>query len=137
MWTTENKVKARCRMKKGARREGIVFVTGPRKTRAPGSFPRPAPLNGLGRGVLFGIPCPCPRSGPRPTHTPDGSPLKIGGNKRDPVQGMSASGPLTGAGRGLPETYSPPAPCKGGVWRVKTRPAPPRNEHYTELFSPY
>ena len=24
----------------------------------------------------------------------------------------------------------PPAPYKGGVWRVKTRPAPPRKEHY-------
>jgi len=83
----------------------VEFVTGrtwPRKTRAPGPFPRPAPLNGLGRGVFFGIPCPCPRSGPRPTHTPDGSPLKMGGNKRGPVQGMSAGGPRAGAGWGLP-----------------------------------
>jgi len=79
--------------------EFVTGRTGPRKTRAPGPFPRPAPLNGLGRCVFFGIPCPCPRSGPRPTHTPDGSPLKIGGNKRGPVQGMSAGGPLTGAGR--------------------------------------
>jgi len=34
----------------------IVFVTGPpgpRKTRAPGPTPRPAPLNGPGRGVFF------------------------------------------------------------------------------------
>jgi len=89
--------------------EFVTGRTGPRKTRAPGRFPRPAPLNGLGRGVFFGIPCPCPRSGPRPTHTPDGSPLKIGGNKRGPVQGMSAGGPRTGAGWGLPETY-PPGP---------------------------
>jgi len=116
----------------GVEVEFVTGRTGPRKTRAPGPFPRPAPLNGLGRGVFFGIPCPCPRSGPRPTHTPDGSPLKIGGNKRGPVQGMSAGGPLTGAGRGLPETYPTPAPCKGGVWRVKTRPAPHRNEHYVE-----
>ena len=69
------------------------------KNAGPWPFPRPAPLNGLGRGVFFGSPCPCPRSGPRPTHTPDGSSLKIGGNKRGPVQGMSAGGPLTGAGR--------------------------------------
>ena len=26
----------------------------------------------------------------------------------------------------------PPAPCKGGVWRVTTRPAPSRNGHYLE-----
>jgi len=72
--------------------EFVTGRTGPWKTRTPGPFPRPAPLNGLGRGVFFGIPCPCPRSGPRPTHTPDGSRLKIGGNKRGPVQGMSAGG---------------------------------------------
>jgi len=89
--------------------EFVTGRTGPRKTRAPGPFPRPAPLNGLGRGVFFRIPCPCPRSGPRPTHTPDGFPLEMGGNKRGPVQGMSAGGPGTGADRGLPETY-PPGP---------------------------
>ena len=66
---------------------------GPRKTQAPGPFPGPALLNGLGRGVFFGIPCPSRRAGPRPTHIPDGSPLKIGGNKRGPVLGMSAGGP--------------------------------------------
>jgi len=43
---------------------------------------------------------------------------------------MSAGGPRTGAGPGLPETDPPPALCKGGVRRVKTRPAPPRDEHY-------
>jgi len=89
--------------------EFVTGRTGPRKTRAPGPFPRPAPLNGLGRGVFFGIPCPCARSGPRPTHTPDGSPLKMCGNKQGPVQGMSAGGPRAGAGRGLPEKY-PPGP---------------------------
>jgi len=82
--------------------EFVTGPTGPRKTRAPGPFPGPAPLNGLGRGVFFGIPCPCPRSGHRPTHTPDGSPLKLGGNKRGPAQGMSAGGPCRGAGLGLP-----------------------------------
>jgi len=66
---------------------------GLQKTLASGHFPRRTPLNGLGRGVFIGIPCRCPRSGPSPTHTPDGSPLKIGGNKRGPVQGMSAEGP--------------------------------------------
>jgi len=88
---------------------GLEFVTGrtgPRKKRAPGPFPRPAPLNGLGQGVFFGIPCPCPRSGPGPTHTPDRSPLTIGGNKRGPVQGMSGGGPLTGQGG----DYSKPTP---------------------------
>jgi len=71
-------------LKRGRLLEFVTGRTGPRKTRAPGPFPRPAPLNGLGRGVFFGIPCPCPRSGPRPTHTRDGSPLKMGGNKRGP-----------------------------------------------------
>jgi len=89
--------------------EFVTRRTGPRKKRAPGPFPRPAPLKGLGRGVFFSVPCPCPRSGHRPTHTPGGSPLKIGGNKRGPVQRMSAGGPRTGAGWGLPETY-PPGP---------------------------
>jgi len=41
--------------------ELVTGRTGPRKTRAPGPFPRPAPLNGLGRDVFFRIPCPCPR----------------------------------------------------------------------------
>ena len=82
--------------------EFVTGRTGPRKKLAPGPFPRPAPLNGLGRSVFFGIPGPCPRSGPRPTHTPNGSPLKLGGNKRGPVQGMSEGGPRAGAGRGLP-----------------------------------
>jgi len=71
---------------------------GASESAAPGPFPRPAPLNGLGRGVFFGIPCPCPRSGPRSTHTPARSPLKMGGNKWDPVQGMSAGGPRVRAG---------------------------------------
>jgi len=94
--------------------EFVTGRTGPRKTRAPGPFPRPAPLNGLGRGVSFGILCPCPRSGPSPTHTPDGSPLKMGGNKRGPVQGMSAGGPRAGAGRGLPEKYPPRTRVRAG-----------------------
>ena len=29
--------------------------------------------------------------------------------------------------------HTPLAPFKGGVWRVKTRPAPPHNEHYVRL----
>ena len=70
--------------------------------RAPGPFPRPVPLNGLGRGVYFGIPYSCPRSGPHRTHTPHGSLLKIGGNKQCPAQGMNAGGPRTGTGLGLP-----------------------------------
>jgi len=58
---------------------------------SPRPFSRPVPLNGQGRGVFFGIPCPCPPSGPLPAHTPDGSRLKIGGNKPGPIQGMCAS----------------------------------------------
>ena len=87
---------------------------GPRKTPAPGPFPRPAPLNGLGQGVFFGIPCPCHRSGPPLTHTPDGSPLRMGGNKRGPVQGMSAGGPRAGAGLGLPYKYPPRPRVRAG-----------------------
>jgi len=92
-----------------SRLEFVTGRTGPRKTRAPGPVPRPAPLKGLARGVFFGIPCLCPRSGPHPTHTPDASPLKMGGNKRGPVQGMSAGGPRAGAGWRLPYKY-PPGP---------------------------
>jgi len=82
---------------------------GLQKTQVSDHFPRRAALNGLGRGVFIGIPCRCPPSGPSPTHTPDGFPLKIGGNKQGPVQGMSAGGPRTGAGRELAATC-PPGP---------------------------
>jgi len=81
------------------RLEFVTGRTGLRKMQAPGHFPRPAPLNGLGRSVFFGIPSPCPGSSPRPTHRSDGSRLKISGNKRGPVQGLSAGGPRMGAGR--------------------------------------
>ena len=100
------------------------------KTWAPGPFPSPAPLSGHGWGAFFSIPCRFPRSGPCPTHTPDGSPLKIGGTKRGPVQGMSAGGPLMGSVCGLCENIPAPPPCECWVWRVKTRPAPPRNKHW-------
>jgi len=82
---------------------GAPKNAGPR----PLSLPRPTQLPGA--GYFFGIPCPCPRSGPPSSHTPDRFPLKISGNKRCPVQGMSGGGPWTGAGWGLPETY-PPSP---------------------------
>ena len=84
------------------------------KNAGPRPFSGPTPLNGLGRGVFFGFPCPSPRSGPRPTHAPDGYPLKIGGNKRGPVQGMSLGGPETGARRGLPEKYPPRLRARAG-----------------------
>jgi len=106
--------------------ESLEFVTGrmgPRKTRAPGPFPNPAPLNGLGWGVFFGIPCPSSPSGPCPTYTPDGSPSKIGGNKRGPVQGMSPGGPRTGAGSGSPEKY-PAGPVLGRGLACENPPGP-------------
>ena len=111
--------------------EFIEFVkgrTGPQKTRAPGPVPRPAPLNGLGRGVFFGIPCPCPCSGPRPTHPPDGFPLMIVvTNRSRPVNECRwAPG---GGGAGITLKIPPQALCKGASWCVKTRPARPCNEH--------
>jgi len=83
--------------------------TGPLNMRAPGIFPCPTQLNGLGQGVFIGIPCPCSCSGHRLTHPSDGSPLKIGGHKWGALKGISAGGPRTGEGRGLPET-APPGP---------------------------
>jgi len=62
---------------------------GLRTSWAPGLFPCPAPLNGPGWGVFFGIPGPCPGSGSRPTHTPAWFLFKIYGNKRGPFQAMS------------------------------------------------
>ena len=82
-------------------------VDGAPKNAGHRPFSRPTPLKGLGRAASFGITCPCPRLGPRPTHNPDGSPLKIDRNKWGPVQGMSWGGPLTGAGRKLPKQYPP------------------------------
>jgi len=99
-----------------------------RKTRAPGPFPYPAPLNGLGQAVFFGIPCPCPGSGPRLTNTPDGPPLTMCGNKGAPSREWGGVGP-GGGGAGSTRKIQPPAPRKVGALRVKTRPAPPRNEH--------
>jgi len=52
----------------------IGFVTGPpgpRNRRAPASIPRPAPVNGLARGIFFFNPCPCPCRGPRPVQCPE------------------------------------------------------------------
>jgi len=97
--------------------------------RARGPFPLPARFHSLGWGVFFGIPCPCPRSGPRPTHTPDGSPLKIRGNKQGPSRECVRVGPRQGQGRDYPKQTTP-APCKGGVCGVKTCPSPPRDKHY-------
>ena len=42
---------------------------------------------------------------------------------------MNAGGPRTGTG-GIILKILPPAPYKGRVLQGKTRPAPPRNEHY-------
>jgi len=58
------------------------------------------------------------------THTLDGSPLKIGGNKRGPIPGMSAGRPRTEAGRGLPEKY-PPGPVTNTTSGSKP---PPQHE---------
>ena len=77
--------------------EFVTGETGSHTTRAPGTYPHPGPLSGLGPDVYFGIPSPCPRSGARPTHTPDGSLLKIGGNKWGTVQGMKAGRPCWNA----------------------------------------
>jgi len=107
--------------------EFVTGLTGLRKTQPLGPLPRPAPLNSLGWGVFFDIPCPCPHSGPHPTHTADRFRLKIGRNKGAPVQGMSAGGPWNGAGRPLPETYPPGAVHGPGPARENpSRPAPSR-----------
>jgi len=107
----------------------LVFVTGrqgPRKTRAPGPIPRPALLNGLGRSVFFlGFPAPAPG----PARSPDGSPLKHVG-RNGPHPGNERGLAPDGGGAGITRKITPPARCKGGAWRVKTRPAPPRNELY-------
>jgi len=67
--------------------------SGPR----PNSPPRPAERPGVGC-VSFRVPCPCPRPHPFPRRVP----VKTGGEKRGPVQGMSGDSPRTGAGRGSP-----------------------------------
>ena len=64
------------------------------------------------RGLFLGIPHPCLRPGLYHAHPPDRFPLKIGGEKRVPVQEMSAGRPQTGAGRGLGQK-NPPRPGVG------------------------
>jgi len=81
----------------------LEFVTGPpgpQGPRAPGPLPGPAPPDGQGQGVIFGIPCHSPRPGTGPTYPPDGCLLKFAGDKWGPVQGMSRGVPWTGVGRG-------------------------------------
>ena len=61
-------------------REGgkVVFVTeppGPRNQRAPGPIPRPAPVQGPGRGCFFFALRPCPCLGPRPVQGPRQPPV--------------------------------------------------------------
>ena len=88
---------------------------GVQKMQAPSSFPYPAPLPYTGQGVFFGILCPWPHLGPRPTHIPEWYPLKIVGNTPRPFEGICDYGPPAGAGWRLPTKY-PYWPC------IKTRP---------------
>jgi len=97
-----------------------------RRTQAPGPFP--PSLNSLGRGVFFGIPCPCPRSGPSTTHPPDGSPLKIGVNKWGSSREWVGVGPWQVLG-GNYRKQTPPALYKSRGSGVQTHSAPPGNEH--------
>jgi len=80
------------------------------KNAGPGPFPTSPNSTACGAGVFCNFPYPCPHSGTCPTHTPHGPPLKVGGNNRSPIQGMSLDGPRTGTERGLPTTYHP-QPC--------------------------
>ena len=60
-------------------RTALVFVTGPpgpRNRRAPASIPRPAPVNGPGRGVFFLTPAPAPVQAPAPFNAQN-SPLSM------------------------------------------------------------
>jgi len=77
-------------------------------------FSPPCPAQRPGAGCLFRHSLPLSPLRPPPTHTPDGSPLKMGGNKQGPVQGMSAGGPRAGAARGLPEKYPPRPRVRAG-----------------------
>jgi len=79
-----------CNGARGYRTRVRYGADGTPKNAGPRPFSLPRPTEPPGAGCLFGIPCPCTRSGPRPTHTPDGAPLTIGGNKRGPIQGMNA-----------------------------------------------
>jgi len=111
----------------------LVWVKGPpgpRTTPAPVPIPRPAEQLGAGRVFLwFRAPA------PGPAYSPNGSPLKQVGRNGAPCRGET--GPHSGnqrglapdgSGAGITPKITPPARCKGGAWRVKTRPAPPRNE---------
>lgn len=72
---------------------------GPRRTKPPSPVPCPALLNRLGWDVFFlGFPAPASRL----AHPPDGPLLKMGGEKRGLVQGIS--------GGGDHPKYIPPAP---------------------------
>ena len=81
---------------------------------APALIPHPPRSTARGGPCFFRVPYPCP-----PHHLfPRQVPVKTGGEKQGPDVG----------GVGITPKINPPACCKGGAWRVKTRPAPPRNK---------
>jgi len=105
-------------------------ASGAPKNAGPWPFSPLSPLNRPGQGVFsHSLTQSQPRPPAGPVHPPDGSPLKIGGDKGGPVQGISWGGPQMGAGAGITRKISPTGWCQGGAWRVKPCPAPPRNEH--------
>ena len=82
------------------------------KNPCPDTFHAPPHSTAWVRVVFFVILCLCPGSGPRPTHTPYGYRLEMGGTKLGPVQAMSVGGPRTGAVLGLQEN-TPPSSLSG------------------------
>jgi len=64
----------------------------------PAQFPTPPRRTAWGGACYFMVPCPCPR--PRPFTRK--VPVKKGGEKGGPIQGMSGNSPPTVAGRGSP-----------------------------------
>jgi len=92
------------------KRPRVVFITGP-----PAQFPAPPRCTAPGGPCFFRVPCPYPR----PRRFLRRVPVKTGGEKWGPVQGMSGDSPQTGAEQGSP-SKSPPGPvvrAGPGVWK--------------------
>jgi len=88
----------------------------------PRSPPRPAERHGAG-SVILGFCAPAPG----PARSPDG-PRYNTQEDTGPHPGNERGLTLDAGGAGITPKITPPACCKGGAWRLKTRPAPPCNE---------
>jgi len=100
------------------------------KNEGPRPFSPPRPTQRPGAGCLFRHSLPLSPLKPPPHPYPRRVPVKNRWYQTGPRPGNECGWAPDGGGAGITQKIPSPAPCKGGVLRVKNRPARPRNEHY-------